>query len=596
MKGMSEAEKKRILAIAGNPKNGLIEPLNSIPNAFRILQRSYHYDPKIKRTAGNKKAIGVVIDDKYLTAAEYRAIYTRHGRLREVKPRAECGGAKEEALKEKAAGSAAAPKIIYDRLLGAVPLLYEMAVKSGILDDLRDVYGNDLARKIISLAIHWIQDRESSAERYARFADSYALPYPDTLTESGIARLYSSLGLDKESLRAVFAGRMRRVNSEELLCYDSESIPARARDNFSEAISLKTRDSVIPETHLAILLDKTTGMPIQYRLFKGKDSDSSAADDVVSEVRKLAKDKRLTFVFGSRDESMVNLFMCSQSNSTALMAATSLPELVQVIAESQQDLGDFWDESSVIPGTDVCGRSRKVSVSYRGSGFDIWVHVFRSSSRSSIERAAFYGKLDCFELLWKRADGKERQKLSMSPLMECYKLTPPDRDLERNEDAVNACTRNYGSFAIVSTSGMTAEEVYAEYHERDVTEQLFQSGKIKVKPGVPDSHYQDIMEGRFLVAFTAQTILAELKNELGKERVFDDKRKKPMKPNTFSVSDVIDITSGVVIAYDESARKYWISGQSEELARLCIASGLSSDFYAGKPGYLESPDDLRREH
>ncbi|MBQ3683293.1 MAG: hypothetical protein II922_09495 [Succinimonas sp.] len=284
MKGMSKAEKKRILAIAGNPKNGLIEPLNSIPNGFRILQRSYHYDPKIKRTAGNKKAIGVVIDDKYLTAAEYRAKYTRQGNLRAAMTQAD-RGKKEEALNGKAAGSAAAPKIIYDRLLGAVPLLYEMAVKSGILDDLREVCGKELASKIISLAMHWIMDRKSSAERYARFADSYALPYPGPLTESGIASLFSSLGRDKQSLRAVFAGRMRRLKSEELLCYDSESIPEQARDNFSEEIFLKTRGAS-PEAHLAILMDKATGMPLQYRLIRecgvnGGSQKSSGLDEIL---------------------------------------------------------------------------------------------------------------------------------------------------------------------------------------------------------------------------------------------------------------------------------------------------------------------------
>ena len=594
MKGMSQAEKKRILAIAGNPKNGLIEPLNSIPNGFRILQRSYYYDPKIKRSVGTRKAVGVVIDGKYLTSEEYRAKYTRQGNLRAAKPQSDGDGKKEEALNGKAAGSAAAPKIIYDRLLGAVPLLYEMAVKSGILDDLREVCGKDLASKIISLAMHWIMDRESSAARYARFADSYALPYPGTITESGIAKLYSSLGSDKAKLKEMFARRIRRLKPEDLLCYDSESIPEQARDNFSEEIFLKTRGAS-PETHFAILLDKATGMPVQYRLIKGKSSAFLAADDIVSEVRKIAGDKRITFVFESRDESMANLFMCSQSNSAALMAAESLPELAQTVAAAQQDLGDFWEESLVIPGTDVCGRSRKVSVSYRGAGFDLWIHVFRSASRSNIEQAALYAKLDSFELLWKRSDVKERQKLSMSPLMECYKLTPQDRDLERNEDAVNARTRNYGSFAIVSASEMTAAEAYATYYERDETEQLFKSGKIKIKPGASSSRCQDIMEGRFLVAFTAQTILAELKNELGKEHGFDDKRKKPLKPHTFSVSDVIDITGGIVIFYDEGARKYWITGPSGELGRLCIALGLSPDFYDGKPRYLESPEDLRRE-
>ncbi|WP_406038460.1 hypothetical protein [Succinimonas sp.] len=286
MKGMSKAEKKRILAIAGNPRNGLIEPLNSIPNGFRILQRSYYYDPRIKRTIGNRKAVGVVIDGKYLTSEEYRAKYTRQGNLRAAKPQTDRDGAKEDALNGNAAGSAAAPKITYDRLLGAAPILYEMAVKSGILDDLKEVCGKDLARKIISLAMHWIQDRESSAERYARFADSYALPYPGPLTVSGIATLYSSLGCDKASLKEVFARRIRRLKPEELLCYDSESIPERAWDNVSEEISLKTRDYALPREHLAILVDKTTGMPVQYRLIKecgvnGGSQKSSGLDEIL---------------------------------------------------------------------------------------------------------------------------------------------------------------------------------------------------------------------------------------------------------------------------------------------------------------------------
>ena len=86
MKGQSEEEKRRVLSIAGNPKNGLVERLNSIPNGYRILQRTYHYDPSQKRTYGNKRAIGAVIDDKYLTIEEYHARYTRLGKSRVIIP------------------------------------------------------------------------------------------------------------------------------------------------------------------------------------------------------------------------------------------------------------------------------------------------------------------------------------------------------------------------------------------------------------------------------------------------------------------------------------------------------------------------------
>ena len=84
MKGQTHDERDRILAIAGNPHNALVEPLKSIKNGFRILQRTYFYDKNKKRSANSKKTIAVVIDDKYLSLDEYHNKYTRRGSLRET--------------------------------------------------------------------------------------------------------------------------------------------------------------------------------------------------------------------------------------------------------------------------------------------------------------------------------------------------------------------------------------------------------------------------------------------------------------------------------------------------------------------------------
>ena len=86
MKGQSEEEKSRILAIAGNPHNGRVEQLYSIPGAYRILVRTYPYNKAKKRGGEVKKAIGVVINDQFLTNEEYHLKYTRHGRLRPLLP------------------------------------------------------------------------------------------------------------------------------------------------------------------------------------------------------------------------------------------------------------------------------------------------------------------------------------------------------------------------------------------------------------------------------------------------------------------------------------------------------------------------------
>ena len=55
------------------------------------------------------------------------------------------------------------------------------------------------------------------------------------------------------------------------------------------------------------------------------------------------------------------------------------------------------------------------------------------------------------------------------------------------------------------------------------------------------------MEGRFVVAFVALSIIAELKNQLGRARTFRDKRKKKIAPPEYSVADLIDMTAWITI-------------------------------------------------
>ena len=72
--------------------------------------------------------------------------------------------------------------------------------------------------------------------------------------------------------------------------------------------------------------------------------------------------------------------------------------------------------------------------------------------------------------------------------------------------------------SIVSLREMTSAEPFELYKRRDNIGKCFESGKMGFKMDTARAHRQDTMEGRFVVAFVALSILAELKSQLAKRR------------------------------------------------------------------------------
>ena len=186
MKGLSLEEKARILGLAGNPKNGSIEELLSIPNGYRIVTRIYTYNPVKKRSKNTKRSLGVVIGDKFYTSEEYRKMFTKRGLHRTHIPDTaapeipNAGKNAETAIGRVPGENAANPAefsddltgfgAFYQRMIGAVPILYGTAVNCGIVDDLNAAYGDPVfTKEILSIAIHWIMDRDNVAKRFPRF-------------------------------------------------------------------------------------------------------------------------------------------------------------------------------------------------------------------------------------------------------------------------------------------------------------------------------------------------------------------------------------------------------------------------------------------
>ena len=203
--------------------------------------------------------------------------------------------------------------------------------------------------------------------------------------------------------------------------------------------------------HLSVLVEQDTGMPVMYRLFNGNNPDCITVNDLIFRIEELfgdVKDKNILFVFDRGYESKDNLLSCSMNRKSCLMAAKNVG--LKFIRDVRNKFDDFWDLSSVIPGTAVHGHSAEVKLKHRGQEFSVWVHVFRSEEKNTIETKAFLNQLNKFEQNWKSSSRKERAEMVKDPLSRFYNFRELDglKDkIVRNGDAVNEYTRDFGFFA-----------------------------------------------------------------------------------------------------------------------------------------------------
>lgn len=596
MKGQTPEEKARLLALAGNPKNGLVEKLKSIPNGYRILTRAYAYDPVKKRSRNTKRCIGVVIDDKFCTSEEYHRMYTKRGLSRAAIPDVTAAAPADNKTEknspakpsENRAADSPADFVIYQRLMEAVPILHGAAVNSGILEDLTAAYGDPvIANKILSIAMHWIMGRDTAANRFPLFSKIYALPFQGEISEKQLARLYSKLGANDAAKEQLFSRRSQRFASRSAISYDSVNIPENAED--TSLNSPLSEEAASPAMRLSVLTDRDTGQPLRYKLFNGDYPDVSAACDLIPIIQGLSPDKDFLFVFDRRYKTMDNLLSCSLNGIPCLMAASDMDVDESFIKRLRDKYNAFRETFAIIPGTSVHAHSFRETLNHRGYDFPVWAHAFRDDEKSSQENDDFSENLALFEMIWQRATRSERQELLRNPFSEFFVFNGTDNNArpERNEEAIRDYTRNFGFFVLVSLQEMTAEEAYSYCRRRESIEKCFAAGQMTLI-GAGEASRRNSMEGRFVIAFTALSIIAWLENELKKERHLSDRRKKKIAAGEYSIADVTDLTQGITINYEVNSGKCWIGGKIEDPSRLAAACGLPENLYDRKPDYIKS--------
>lgn len=181
----------------------------------------------------------------------------------------------------------------------------------------------------------------------------------------------------------------------------------------------------------------------------------------------------------------------------------------------------LWTNAARIPGDKCWGKTIPVEPKFEdGKTRKLWVHVYRSDSKSEQENTAFYEGFEAFERQWNswrpgrnKNETAENCPLLKSPWMRYFKRdeeVPGKTQLTQDDAAIDAATRYFSIFCNVTTMECTAKETIKTYRARDLIEKTFKGGKTNFELGVIRSHDDDTMEGRFIIGFVALTILSNL--------------------------------------------------------------------------------------
>lgn len=117
-------------------------------------------------------------------------------------------------------------------------------------------------------------------------------------------------------------------------------------------------------------------------------------------------------------------------------------------------------------------------------------------------------------------------------------------------------------FANVSTMECGTTDALRTYRERDLIEKTFKNGKSIVEMDTVRAHTDNSMEGRFIISFTAMTILSRiyrLMNATTYEPKADGKM-KTVKPliRDMSFNEMRNNLSGVRMVYDGHGGRRWM--------------------------------------
>lgn len=425
-----------------------------------------------------------------------------------------------------------------DMNAGVSVLLNSVAEKVGMIKDLQDVFGEERANLILSLAYY---AASTNAPLYAAsdWSENEVLPTNKSITEQEIcATLDAISGGDVLS----FLGKLlKRTPKEHRLSLDITSVSSYSH-NISDVMPGYNRDKEkLPQINLLMMVDQQSKLPVWFEELPGALADVSTLKDTVRLLKQIDDSPRKIVcdrAFGSRDN-----LLCLQKNG--FKVTVGLPiyrngyEDVRKILEEIKTNHEF--DAPGISGElfDTAGayKAQGVTRLVKWDGHRFYLHFFYCADYRVSNEKDLIDVVDRVNQLLK--EGKEPKTEFEKKIAElCFtvKKTRWGLSVQCDTKAVDQLKEQSGGyFVICSNEYKNCHEALYAYKLRDGIEKRFDDLKNDNDCRRLRVHTASRMRARLFIQFLAEILRCYLleRKQNGIERW------SKLKINCKTVNDII---------------------------------------------------------
>ncbi len=409
--------------------------------------------------------------------------------------------------------------------LGRTAVLCALARESGLLDALREAFGEAVGGRLLVVAMHQVCE---GAPLYmtGEWADAICGGAVGGLSAPTVAGLVRDVGADLDARRRFSAAWIRACGMPKALVHDTTSLSTYAALDGAEWGYNRDGDD-LPQLNLALVAARDSRVPIWYRTIPGSVPDVSSLKATAA----LLTDLGLTDFSFTLDRGYFSSGNVADMLEKGIRFTIGVPlhlKQAKAALKAKRRALTAFKRAFLAEGS-ALGHAEWEYVLTRGDGTQtaLAAHLYFNRERQA-QSAARLGKI-VLELK-ERADrlefeGYRQAKDWIAENAGAHaKYLAPGRDGERHcvrikYNRVSAATANFGVTMILTSNPADAprpdhEDVLADYRSRDMAEKIFDAyknatGNDRIRTGKTDS-----AEGRVFLAFLAVTLRSLFENRL----------------------------------------------------------------------------------
>ena len=409
---------------------------------------------------------------------------------------------------------------------GATYLLDEIAVKTGVLDDLKSCFPDDF-KKILSVAYYLVLEGHNPMYRFTRWSKSHDHPYGRDIPSQRISELFSRI--DEPSKMDFFKKQSKRRMEKEYLAYDTTSISSYSQSLKQVKYGNNKENDDLPQINLALLFGETSGLPVYYRKLSGNIPDVKTINNLLKELAFMEiKKANLVMDRGFYSEQNIN-DLYKEHHKFLIAGKTSLKFIQQKLDEIREEfvtrknyhsdtnlyMESFtmdWAYSEIKPRTHEEVKDKR----------RIYVHYYYNDQHATDDKIRLNKLLDTLE-----REIRENKKTTDHEKMytKYFNVTEtPVRGIkaEPKQDAIDKALKNCGYFVLLSNDIKDPVEALTKYRAKDLVEKAFGNLKERLNMRRESVSTEENLEGKLFVQFVALIFMSYIKKAMDDEGLFQN--------------------------------------------------------------------------